>query len=379
LQNTDGQAIPDWRSLARTTVNQAAGLAASLLVGFILLLAAVESHAAEPEAAFDKISTPIELSRDAADTQPGHRRLLQRDIPLDARIKAHIIDPEENCLRIDDEALTPAQIELKDAIRGVRQSAVGAELVEIAKIRGVVLCVDYRTELEAHYRSYLKLLGLNSRLDAAGKIVFLAHELAHVPQHPRFSNNRQFSPFDMLLLQRVREAAAEAIATRILWQLREAGHAAAWHAKQRTAYHDIAKSFEDVMDEVNGPSAERKATRSAFLRWFDADWRLDTYDDLMIRTLTRIAADEIGIVPTSRRLSKWFLRGIADYGRENFLQIGDTEALIERFRRDGLSSGREAALQAILLTSTSRPHTVSSETNDDDILSAVSTARGVEQ
>jgi len=99
----------------------------------------------------------------------------------------------------------------------------------------------------------------------------------------------------MLLLHRVREATAEAVATRALWQLRELGQDIAWQEKLRTAYGDIAKLFHDHIGQKRGAAAELQATRSAFYHWFEADWRLDIYDDLMLKTLARIADDPIGL------------------------------------------------------------------------------------
>ena len=368
------QAIFRQLATARRAVSQAAALAPKTLVVLIIMLTDVEGQAIEPNLAPDHVTVPIVLSPTASENHRNHRLPRERATPFDERIWNHISHPEDNCLRIDDEGTTAAQIKLKNAILSVRQSDIGAWLIEVAANRDVVVCVDHDTELEAHYRSYLRLLGLNSRLDAAGMVAFLAHELAHVPQHPRFSNNRRFSPFDMMLLQRVREAAAEAIATRVLWQLREGGDDAAWQAKLRTAYHDIVRSFEIGINKVSGPSAEREATRFAFFRWFDANWRLKTYDNLMISTLARIATDSIGIVPATRQLSDSFLRGVAQYGRESFLKVGDGNILIERFRHHGLSPQAHAELKAAIETGFPEKTNLSPEAIDNESLSAVSAA-----
>ncbi len=266
----------------------------------------------------------------------------------DRRIRALIPDAGRNCLDVDAAPVTAAQRELAAAIEAVRRSETGARLVAIAAARRVTVCLDRSTELEAHYRSYLGLLGLNVRLDPAGRIVFLAHELAHVPQHPRFSNDRQFSPMDMLLLQRAREAAAEAVATQVLWQLRELGIEAPWWSKLTTAYRDIAEAFEDGMSVDRLGAGEGEAARSAFFRWFDADWRLDIYDELMLKTLARIAADRIGLVPTSRHLSDGYLRDVAGHAGESFLREGDGALLLERYRIETLSAASQARLETIL-------------------------------
>ncbi|MGI9419921.1 MAG: DUF6782 family putative metallopeptidase [Geminicoccaceae bacterium] len=294
--------------------------------------------------------------------------------PHEARIRALIPDAARNCLRIDDRPKNPAQAGLAAAVDQIRKSEIGAWLVQMATARDVTVCLDRATQLEAHYRSHLGLLGLSTRLDPAGRVVFLAHELAHVPQHPRFSNNRRFSPEDMLLLQRVREAAAEAVATRVLWQLRADGMEAPWQVKLTTAYRDIAEDFAATMAGGEGIARELWATRSAFLRWFAADWRLAIYDDLMLRTLVRIANDPIGLIPTSRHLSDRYLRGIADYADQGFLIGGDGQALISGFQSEGLSAGGRSRLDEILAQADdAKPGTFSSIV--DTSLSAVSPDR----
>lgn len=271
--------------------------------------------------------------------------------PVEERIRALIPDASENCLAIGDQPMTVAQFGLATALRQIRMSETGRWLVNTAADHDVTICLDHATKLEAHYRSHLRLLGLNARLGPAGRVVFLAHELAHVPQHPRFSNNRRFAPADMLLLQRVREAAAEAVATRVLWQLREQGLSAPWRAKLATAYHDIALSFEATMAKGQGVARELWATRSAFHHWFDADWRIEIYDDLMLETLARIADDPVGLIPASRFLSDGYVRSIADYAGQGFLIGGDGQAVIDGFRARGLPAGGQARLEAILAKS----------------------------
>ncbi|MGI9510501.1 MAG: DUF6782 family putative metallopeptidase [Geminicoccaceae bacterium] len=321
-------------------------------VAFFFMIIAASIAMTSPSAAeFLKETSTIEaqvaearVARRAVEpmSRPPERR------PNNERIRGLIPAADENCLRIDDQPKTLPQLSLATAIREIRRSDIGAWLVRVAVDHGVTLCLDHATQLQAHYRSHLRLLGLNAKLGPATRVVFLAHELAHVPQHPRFSNNRRFAPADMLLLQRIREAAAEAVATRVLWQLRQDGATAPWQAKLATAYHDIAESFEDTMADGRGLARELWATRSAFHHWFDADWRLDIYDDLMLETLARIAEDPIGLIPTSRFLSDRYVRSIADYAGQGFLIGGDGEALIESFQIRGLPARGRARLDSIL-------------------------------
>lgn len=255
----------------------------------------------------------------------------------------------DQCLNVEgDTASTDEQRALRQAIDVLSASPLGSWLIDQAARRSVMICLDHGTRLEAYYRAHLRLIGLNARLDPDGRLVFLAHELAHVPQHPHFSNNRRFSPENMLLLHRVREATAEAVATRLLWQLRDIGLHAPWHAKLRTAYGDIAELFEASMSKTSGEDAELRATRSAFYHWFEADWRLDIYDDLMLKTLARIADDPIGLLPSSRWLSDPYLRAISAYADDRFLIEGDGHHLMRSFGQGWQASGKQARLDLIL-------------------------------
>ncbi len=300
-------------------------------------------------AAVSMSSLPAHAERQLIGHAPGMAPDLAAISPRIARIQDLIPDWRQHCVNIrDGAATTPEQQSLKLAINTLGRSELGAWLIDQAAKHSVMVCLDGRTGLEAYYRAHLHLIGLNDRLSPAGHLVFLAHELAHVPQHPRFSNNRRFSPQDMLLLHRVREATAEAVATRALWQLRELGQDTAWQEKLRTAYGDIAKLFHAHIGQKRGAAAELQATRSAFYHWFEADWRLDIYDDLMLKTLARIADDPIGLLPSSRWLSDRYLREISHYAGDRFLFEGDGRALMTTFGLDWLASGNQAELDAMM-------------------------------
>ena len=267
-----------------------------------------------------------------------------------ARIGTIIPDLEQACVAATGNSeATPAKAALSQAIATVKQSEVGAWLLREAARRQVLICIDQATDLEAYYRAQMRLIGLSATLGAPRRVVFLAHELAHMPQHPRFSNDRRFAPNDMILLHRMREATAEAIATRVLWQLRQLGHAAPWREKRNTAYGDIADAF-GASIESTGPAAGRelRATRAAFDRWFEATWRLRIYDRLILQHLARISRDELGLVPPSRRLSDRFLRGIAWYGHETFLRPERDRSLTGPAYARDLTSNNATYLQAIL-------------------------------
>lgn len=321
-----------WKSLRRLLGRFEVMIAAA--ISFALLPFLVVPAHAEQQMSSSGVVTAPDLA--ASSLRMGH---IQDLVP----------QWEHQCISLnEEEAVTTEQAALKQAVNELGRSNLGGWLIDQAAYRSVLICLDGETDLEAYYRAHLHLIGLNARLSPAGRLVFLAHELAHVPQHPRFSNNRRFSPKDMLLLHRMREATAEAIATRVLWQLRDLGYETPWQAKLKTAYGDIADRFEVSLSQANGEAAELLATRAAFYHWFEADWRLEIYDDLMLKTLARIADDHIGLLPSSRWLSDDYLRDLSRYASETFLIEGDGGTLMGAFGQSWLASGKQATLDLIL-------------------------------
>ncbi|MHA1599864.1 MAG: DUF6782 family putative metallopeptidase [Alphaproteobacteria bacterium] len=199
------------------------------------------------------------------------------------------------------------------------RSPTGANLLREAAARGVRVCVDRTTNLLAYYFANMNVIGVSWALSEGGRVIFLAHELAHIPQHPRYSDNRYFPPTDLVLLRRVREAVAEATATRIAWELSQVGFTAAWKEKLVTPYADVAKAFARTVVYQAGTEVLALATRAAFDQWFAVPWRRDVYDRMTIAHLQRIATDSMGLVPARRAISDRFLERIGRLGGENFL------------------------------------------------------------
>ncbi len=267
-------------------------------------------------------------------------------------------DPLGPCHRLSAGLSTLGGAAGFDSLAILTDSGTGAWLMAQARRRGVTVCLDPNTALNGYYRAQKRLVGLNSHLTTARQVGFLAHELGHVLQHPTFSNNRYLAPRDMILLRRLREAAAEAIATRLLWQLRRAGNAAPWNAKQRTGYRDILVAFEKahqsavVAPITAGPAhpggmkkAELAATRAAFKQWFAAKWRRDTYDAMTLQHLETIAGDRLGLVSPRFMLSEAYLAPLARHQGETFLLPGDRLRQAAFSRR--LAPGTVARLETL--------------------------------
>jgi hypothetical protein len=265
-----------------------------------------------------------------------------------ARIAQVIPDHARVCLPSAGGSLsTDAQRAIATGVALLAESPLGAWLIGEAAANMVLICHDPNTELAGYYRAPMRLIGLFQQLPDPARIMFLAHELAHVPQHPRFSNDLGFGAHAVLVVHRIREAAAEAVATRVLWQLRARGHAGPWQHKLASAYGDIALAFEAAMDGA-GAAAEPRATRAAFDQWFARPGRVHSYDARMLGFIAQAEDDRARPEHPTRGLSDDFLRDIGWYGGETFLPPGEGPPLTDAYYARGLSPANAARLEAIL-------------------------------
>jgi Putative metallopeptidase family (DUF6782) len=240
---------------------------------------------------------------------------------------------------------TEAQQGIAGVADVVAQSPLGAWLLDQAAARLVLICQDPNTELAAYYRAQMRLIGLFDRLPDPARIMFLAHELAHVPQHPRYSNDLRFGPEAVLVMHRMREATAEAVATRVLWQLRVRGRTEPWRYKLESAYGDIAQAFARAMDG-GGEVAELRATRAAFDQWFGRPGRVHSYDARILAHIAR--GRRPSLARPTRDLTEEFVRGIGWYGGANFLPPGAPPVLSDPYYARGLSPANAAQLDELL-------------------------------
>ena len=323
-----------------------AALLCLLLAGLLFAGAAFVGLAAAPGA---EPGTRRSVFADGAPQAALAQGVLPAGPKRSRRIRHHVENAEAACLPVTAAApATRQQREIAALIRELRRSALAVELLRTASGRGVIVCLDADTPLLAYYYSGLRLIGLRQSLSRADRLIYLSHELAHVPQHPTFSDNRYFPPEDLLLLRRVREAAAEATATQIAWQLEGAGVAGVWKAKRAGVYGDLAAAFESALDRHPGESAELWATRAAFDFWFAKAWRLDTYDRMTVDHLARIATDNVGLVTPNLRLSHDMLIAIGRQGTGNFLTETGGPRLTDPFYRGTLSPANSRDLKAVV-------------------------------
>ena len=272
----------------------------------------------------------------------------------EARTKGHIGDLQRDCLLaghwVED---TRSRKDLTELHAILSLSPAARDLLELAARQRVLICFDWQTKLMAYYRAGLRLIAINPYLKKGKMIAYLAHELAHVPQHGAYSDNRFFPPQDLILLRRMREAAAEALATRIAWQLRREGYPDAWVLKdQDEFYGDITAAFAASYGALPSPGQSKdreiRATRAAFDAWFALPRRLAVYDRMTLDHLITIARDDLGLVTPRMALSDAFLVGIGRVGDGNYLLAENRRPLTDAYYTSGLSAENQALLRDIL-------------------------------
>jgi hypothetical protein len=266
------------------------------------------------------------------------------------RILGQVANAADACLKAGTIDRRSAQkAELSRLFETLSESALGRDLLERAGRKDVYVCADPATDLLGYYLARTRLIGLNPTLSEGQKVAFLAHELSHVPQHDAYSDNRYFPAHDLILLRRVREATAEALATWITWQLHEAGHPAAWNDKKSDDFYgDIVRAFAVECERDPTARGERAAARAAFDRWFAAPARLNLYDRMTVDHLRRVSSDHMGLVSPRKELTHEFLGGIARLGGENFLFVTRGARLTEPYYAGKLSVRNAALLERIL-------------------------------
>lgn len=282
------------------------------------------------------------------------------------RISRFIENVNDSCLLVGTiDTSTRMRAALSNLQEIVTRSPLGASLLRGAENRRVLVCFDGSTDLMAYYRAGVRLIGLKPSLKTGNLVAYFAHELSHVPQHSIYSDNRYFSAADLILLRRVREAAAEAISTRVTWQLKQNGYASAWDLKRQDPFYgDIVRAFQREISLGPSPARELEATKRAFDAWFMRPTRLDLYDQMTIAHLDRISGDTIGLVPPRRRLTHRFLVGLTQMGNARFVTTSANLSLTDPFYSGNVSLKNKSRLIEIL-QSAERPEEAGADGTSD--------------
>jgi len=111
-------------------------------------------------------------------------------------------------------------------------------------------------------------------LPAGNMVQALVHEAVHIRQHleQRGYPDRILSQRDHIAFARAQEAEAQAQATHIAWQLKQAGYPNAYTAVKQVGYGDIAQAYEGALGTGKDPVKAAKAA------WYNNPTRLANYD-----------------------------------------------------------------------------------------------------
>ncbi len=280
----------------------------------------------------------------AASSRP--RRLLARDRdsgskePEIADVAAHArqaLQHPEQSRRLR------AAIDLLDKIPD------GRALLKAAETAGVMVISDLSEEVLGYYAadSEPKLVGISDTGTLEEQVASLAHELFHVWQdHSGEWLRVNLAPENEVLVQRMLEAAAEAMAVHVCFELKEASHDGPWksyrskQARRDAPYADLAEAYEMRRRRSRGAEEMRplKAIRAAFDQWFALPERRAAYDSKIVRMMERYqyayvaAAGCPRVEPDSAWLSDI---GVLPDGR-NFIEGTGRLALVNDWYRSGM-------------------------------------------
>lgn len=260
------------------------------------------------------------------------------------------LDPMQSCLTIGRRASdTPERKHLSKLLELISKSQAGRQLLWWTGARGTLVCLVPDIPEYALYLSGRALIVINEDIGLGRQLAFLAHELAHAPQHPMFSDNRYFPIEDQILLRRAREAAAEAWASVVAWELKEQGFEAAWMDKAETGYRSILMAFKDAMKLHDGKKdAIWRGAAAAYAAWFQSRPLLGSYDEQSVNNIQRISGDWMGLVPPRQWVTHEFLSLLGWNGQLNFLDLGTNGPLDGPFYRRPMAEHRQERLSNIL-------------------------------
>lgn len=193
----------------------------------------------------------------------------------------------EAALQLDsDNENWPEDPRLQKAVATLSRIPAGREIVQMLRDKNICLtCNDAYAGSATTFVTVSKIekgtfkyshLGIHfGALPEGNMIQALVHEATHIRQHleqrgypPYLATDAQYKAHARAL-----EAEAQAAATDIAWQLKNAGITDdAWAAVKQVGYADVAAAYEQAA--ANGGQA-REAARSA---WYKNTARLSGYD-----------------------------------------------------------------------------------------------------
>ncbi|MAE51559.1 MAG: hypothetical protein CMH27_07095 [Micavibrio sp.] len=179
---------------------------------------------------------------------------------------------------------------LAQTINLIALSPTGAALIKEAADQGWALVLDDMQECEFCIDASEKLIELDHHgLKAEGlmrsayfgnmvliNLVKALRDIYHEKRHG--SLDTLFSPEAILMLERVRAADCDVIATLVAWELRSEGHTDIWRHCIGSENGDIAMAYSNRLERDPSSQFNGKALKSAFKCWYECEDRISNCD-----------------------------------------------------------------------------------------------------
>lgn len=213
----------------------------------------------------------------------------------DAVIPQRVLDIHENaaqiCAPIDGPGGTAAIRARVDALTGtLNQSETGASLVDFAKdgpAGKLWVCFIDDIKNLGQYRAGYGVMDLPNDQTRHHLVGTSAHEIRHYWQEEAgygiFENDNVSKKTDVILTL-ASEADADAIATQVMWELKQKGIAQDWdfhmdraNCEGKVCRDDILKAFESAILADANAMENGKALAAAFAQWYQDKERRSPY------------------------------------------------------------------------------------------------------
>lgn len=179
---------------------------------------------------------------------------------------------------------------LAQTLNIISLSPVGAALIKEAADNGWAVILDDMQDCEFSIDVERKLIELDHHgLKAEGlmrsayfgnmaliNLVKALRDIYHEKRHGAF--DFLFGPEAILMLERVRAADCDVIATLIAWELRSEGHTDIWRHCIGSENGDIAMAYSNYLERDPSSQFNGKALKAAFQSWYHCDDRISNCD-----------------------------------------------------------------------------------------------------
>lgn len=223
--------------------------------------------------------------------------------------------------QFSDEAL-PAT-DLKAACDVLRQSRMGAALLEFAEANNIHILTDDQIPMASYDRMTGRLI-LRPQLDPLTTQMVLVRELRRVWQHRQGAliHPLLFHPDHAIVINRVLNADLMTMVVRVAWELKLAGQADMWTHLEQTSHYDLTRAMKrEALADFRALNNGRAAA-SVFEAWFLSE-RCRPHDRKLIQQMLSDYQGYVfkaGHVETSKMLTQQVISalGAMPYGK-NYL------------------------------------------------------------